>query len=245
MMLGHDLDPHSDIDADVAQRTVLFIDFCSVPQHNKEHPAVMAARNEGRFLQPGEEGYDVALRNSAEQLQFEHAIQVMHFIYSPDVIEVNVHRLNSIQRVPIEFCGKDFSNYSINVVPYDERGWCYFEAALARSWADRHHREIQSPSEFLQTMKVKVFTNAQDALPGLINYITWWLRAQKDLQIRRQAYSTPKFRGFPQALKELVDAVLCASPSGELHGKSRKVYLAQEMQDVRRYEARDDAVCVD
>lgn len=136
---------------------VVFVDFCSLYQTDLNHPDAVAILNRGERLPEGHS----ALRTPHQNEAFQHAMSIMHELYTWYACEVLI-----VSSVPDNSC---------NNIPYYNRGWCFFELAISADYwrianiSTEHAAELLNSNglpldvqKFESEFQKKVFTNKGD-----------------------------------------------------------------------------------
>jgi len=137
---------------------VVFLDFCSLPQHDKMYLKHLAP---GENVPPGHP----ALRTDTEERQFQLAMRGMQKLYTSNVSRVVV--LCSVPSLPVK-------GYTMNDTRYWDRGWCFFEFSIAcdydrvvNPWDDSVKQLVKlaprNMKEFSTALPNKGFTCSGDA----------------------------------------------------------------------------------
>ncbi|CAK0897044.1 unnamed protein product [Prorocentrum cordatum] len=121
-LLVHQLDMLQASDSDG-----VFIDYMSLPQHDKQNLDLQRLELEQRFPKPGQHP---AVRTEAEEAQFKQALSAMEQIYSVGKTPVIVLPMDNLVET-----GKE----------YISRGWCFLEFCLAMSFDNIANAEVHEP----------------------------------------------------------------------------------------------------
>jgi len=147
----------------VGDDVLIFYDYCSLPQHDLTHPDVIRAAAKGERIQPGTHP---AIRTLAEEEYFVIALSAMGQLYA--------HKYYSVLIVPDVGCVSSISQeFCPNSMPYEDRGWCFFELTVSNSHGiimNAEARDVQrilpnvclSVIEFEEELRQKIFTSSRD-----------------------------------------------------------------------------------